>query len=172
MDGRKLSISPKVIAVIAVVLIVVVGIAAWLNADNIKGHDDTQITVCLDGEEKAVFAMSELADMEVDSVYAEFTSKKAEGEKGTWSGVWVTDLLDAAGIEPDQYETVMFSAGDGYSSAADYDEVPTVMIAWEKDGEALEPFEDGGTGPMRCIFSKESFGQRCIHNVVKINCKP
>lgn len=171
MDGRKLKISGKVIAIVAIILVVVVGVAAWLNADKIKNNSDTEIVICLNDEEVAVYSMAELAAMETDSVYAEFTSKKAEGEKGTWTGVFVSTILENAGVSEDQYDTVVFSAGDGYSSAANHDEIPTVLIAWEKDGETLESFEDGGTGPMRCIFSEESFGQRCIHNVVKINCK-
>lgn len=172
MDGRKLRIKPKLIGILIAVLVLIVGVTAWMNANSLKDYGDTELAICVDGEEYAFYTLEELSEKEVTTVYHEFTSKKAEGEKGEWTGLMVTDILEDAGVDINKYETFVFSAGDGYSSAADSDEIGTVMIAWEKDGELLEPFDEGGTGPMRCVFTGESFGQRSIHNVVKINCAP
>lgn len=172
MEGRKLKISPKLIAVLAAVLLVIVGVTAWLNANSTEASGGTTLSICLDGEEVASYELEELMKMDSDSVYTSFTSGKGDDEEGTWTGVWMDNLLADAGIKEGQYETVVLSAGDGYSVAADADEVETVLVSWEKDGETLGYYEKGGTGPMRCIFSEESFGMRCINYLVKINCMP
>lgn len=172
MEGRKLNISPKLIGILAVILILIIGVTAWLHAGSTESSEGTELTICLDGEEVAVYQLEELMKMDSDSVHTAFTSGKGDDEEGTWTGVWMDDLLETAGISEEQYETIILSAGDGYSVAADVDEAETVLVAWEKDGETLGYYEKGGTGPMRCIFSEESFGMRCINYLVKIDCRP
>lgn len=172
MEGSELKISPKLIGILAAILILIIGITAWMNASSIEDSEGTQLSICLDGEEVASYSLNELMKIGEDSTYAEFTSGKADDEKGTWSGIWMNKLLKEAGISEDQYQTIILTAGDGYSVAADVDEAEVCLVAWEKDGETLGYYDKGGTGPMRCIFSEESFGMRCIHNLVKINCRP
>ena len=172
MEGRKLKISPKFVIALAIILAVIVGITAWLNASSVESSEGTTLTICLDGKEIASYELEELMKMDSDSVTTSFASGKGDDEEGTWTGVWMDELLKDAGITEEQYETVVLSAGDGYSTAADVDEVNTVLIAWEKDGETLGYYEKGGTGPMRCIFSEEEFGMRCINFLVKIDCRP
>lgn len=172
MEGSKLKISPRIIAVIAVILVLIIAVTAWMNASSTEASEGTQLTICLDGKEVASYSLEELMQMGKDSTYAEFTSGKGAGEKGTWSGIWLSKLLKEAGLTEDQYQTIILSAGDGYSVAADVDETDVCLVAWEKEGETLGYYTKGGTGPMRCIFSEDSFGMRCINYLVKINCRP
>lgn len=101
-----------------------------------------------------------------------FLQGKAQNEKGTWSGIWLSKLLKDAGLKDDQYKTIILSAGDGYSTAAAADETDVCLVAWEKNGETLGYYTKGGTGPLRCIFTEEAFGMRCIDYLVKIDCRP
>lgn len=165
---RRLKISPKFLAILAVLLIAVIGVTAWMNSADIAG-DGTQLSICANGEEKASYSLEELMEMENVDVYVELTSGKAADEKATFTGVRLTDLLEKAGIT--EYETVIFVAGDGYSSAADEDEVDTVIIAHAKDGETLGYYTKGGTGPLRCVFTEDTFGNRSIQYLTRIECR-
>lgn len=165
---RRIKISPKFIIVLAIALIAVIGVTAWINSSQVSG-DGTQLSICVNGEEKASYSLEELMQMENVDAYVELTSGKAADEKGTYTGVKLTDLLEQAGIE--EYETVIFVAGDGYSSAADEDEVDTIIIAHAKDGETLGYYTKGGTGPLRCIFTEDTYGNRSIQYLTRIECR-
>lgn len=143
-------------------------VTAWINSSQVSG-DGTQLSICVNGEEKASYSLEELMQMENVDAYVELTSGKAADEKGTYTGVKLTDLLEQAGIE--EYETVIFVAGDGYSSAADEDEVDTIIIAHAKDGETLGYYTKGGTGPLRCIFTEDTYGNRSIQYLTRIECR-
>ena len=64
------------------------------------------LTVTVDGTEEAAYSVSDLEGM---------AEAQAEFQGTTYVGVPVVDLLEAAGVDPAQVESVKAVAADGYS---------------------------------------------------------
>ncbi|NLD20051.1 MAG: molybdopterin-dependent oxidoreductase [Clostridiales bacterium] len=166
---RRIIISPKFLVLLGIILALIVGIAAWLNhKDNAVG-DGAFIEVCLDGEKVAAYSINELMGFKSTTVHAQLQSAKSEDESGEYAGVMLSDLISKAGIS--DCKTIVLTAGDGYSSAAKGSEADEVLIAYEKDGAPLGYYETGGTGPIRAIFTEDTYGNRSIQYLTRINCK-
>ncbi len=165
---RRLKISPKFIAVLAAVLIVIVAAAAWMNRSD-DAADGTTVTICMDGNAVAEYMLSQIMKMDSETQYVKLQSAKEGDEAGDFTGVMLDKLLKDAGVG--KYKTVIMSAGDGYSSAADGKETDRVLIAYSRNGETLGYFTKGGTGPMRAVFCDDTYGNRSIKYLTKINCR-
>ena len=165
---KRISLSPKLLAVIALCLVIVIGVTAWFNNTD-RNTDGSTLMLLVNGEEKASYSIKELMGMEKTTVHAELQSGKSEDEKGDFTGVTLELLLKTANIK--NCETVIMTAGDGYSSAAKSSEAKDVLIAYEKDGDTLGYYEKGGTGPLRCIFFKDAYGNRSVQYLTKIDCR-
>lgn len=156
---RQLKISPEFIAVLAVVLIVIVAAATWMNRSD-DAADGTTVTICRDGNVVAEYTLSQIMKMDSETQYVKLQSAKEGDEAGDFTGVMLDELLSDAGVT--DYKTVILSAGDGYSSAADGKETDRVLIAYSRNGETLGYFTKGGTGPMRAVFCDDTYGNRSI----------
>lgn len=165
---RRLKISPKFIAVLAAVLIVIVAAAAWMNRSD-DAADGTTVTICRDGSVVAEYTLSQIMKLDSETQYVKLQSAKEGDEAGDFTGVMLDELLSDAGVT--DYKTVILSAGDGYSSAADGKETDRVLIAYSRNGETLGYFTKGGTGPMRAVFCDDTYGNRSIKYLTKINCR-
>lgn len=161
MDGR-INISPKLPVAIAGFLIIAIAIAAWLNAEP-RSKSNADLIISVNGEVKAEYSMHELMNMDTTTEFADLKSGKGEDASGEFTGVRLDVLLKYAGI--DNYETVIFTADDGFSSAGDPDEADEILIAYAKDNEMLGDYEKGGTGPLRCVFLKDCYGNRSVMNL-------
>lgn len=173
-DEHKKSRKPwKLVLVIACALVAVVGITAFINSSG--DEDDDALTVLINGEPQATFSLKDVMKMESETQYVNLTSGKGEDAKGDYTGPRIETVLVAAGIEIDkaqsEYSAALITAGDGYSSAADMDEIAEVLIAYRLDGETLGDYENGGTGPLRAIFTEDTYGNRSVMNVVKIDLR-
>ncbi len=164
-----MKISPKLLAVIAVLLAAVIAVTWYMHSREIQDTDD-RLSVMYDGNEVVSYSLSEIIDMKNITVYADIKSAKAADEKGDYTGVRLDVLLKNAGVS--DFETIIFTAGDGYSAAADADETKEILVAYEKDGETLGYFTKGGTGPLRCVMLEDSYGNRSIKYLTEINCIP
>lgn len=165
---RGVKISSKMLVVIGVILTLVIAVTAWMNASE-TGQDGTTLSICKNGEEVVSYTLEELMQMPSESVEAKINSTSNADEEGTYTGIMLDDLLEMAGIE--DVDTVILTAGDGYSAAADSDEIEDVMVVHTKDGQTLGYYTKGGTGPMRCLFTKDSFGNRSIMYLTRIDCR-
>ncbi len=165
---RRLKISPEFIAVLAAVLIVIVAAAAWMNR-SYDAADGTTVTICRDGSVVAEYTLSQIMKLDSETQYVKLQSAKEGDEAGDFTGVMLDELLSDAGVT--DYKTVILSAGDGYSSAADGKETDRVLIAYSRNGETLGYFTKGGTGPMRAVFCDDTYGNRSIKYLTKINCR-
>lgn len=164
---RRINISPKLLAAIAVFLIIAVTAAAWLNAES-RSKSDADLVISVNGEVKAEYSMHELMNMSKTTEFADLKSGKGEDASGEFTGVRLDVLLEHAGAE--NCETIIFSADDGFSSAGDSDEANEILIAYAKDNEMLGDYEKGGTGPLRCVFFKDHYGNRSVMNLSRIEC--
>lgn len=164
---RRVNISSKVLVLIAIVLIAVIAVAWWMHNSDQEQCDD-RLSLMYEGSEVRSYSLDEIMEMEKKTVYADIKSGKGKDEKGDYTGVTLDVLLENAGIS--DFETIVFTAGDGYSSAADADEAEDILVVYEKDGETIGYYTKGGTGPLRCIMLKDAYGNRSIKYLVKINC--
>ncbi len=52
------------------------------------------------------------------------------------------------------------------------DEMDKVLVVYEKNGAALEPFSEGGAGPFRIAVIGDPYGNRSLKYLAEIRCKP
>ena len=154
---------------LAIALALVVGITAFINSSG-KSAEDGQLAVLVNGELKATFEISDVMKMDSVTEYANLSSGSKEDAEGDFTGVLLSDVIEKADVGND-YSTVLLTAGDSYSSAADADEVDKVLIAYELDGETLGYYTKGGTGPLRAIFIDDTYGNRSVMNLIKIDLR-
>lgn len=164
--GRGVKKSSKWIVLIIVVLVVIILIASFIHRGSVSS-DDEKLVVKYQGEVVAEYTIDELKGLESETVYVSMTSGKGNPVDNDYTGVMAAVIAEEAGIGA--YETITFTAADGYSSAGEASEADTVMVAYECDGEALEAYSKGGVGPMRCVFTEDTFGSRSIMNVTSID---
>lgn len=169
----------KWVIALAAALLIAAGISAFINSSD-SSSEDGQIKLMVNGEVCDTFEMSEITKMNHFTKYVNLSSGSKEDAEGDFTGVLLSDLINKMGAEIEKdcivydgkyYSTVLLTAGDGYSSAADADEVNEVMIAYELDGDPLGFYEKGGTGPLRAIFVKDTYGNRSVMNLVKIDLR-
>lgn len=165
---NKVNLSKKVLLIIALILLVIAGITAYLNQKDIS--QTAPLTVYKGEKEVARYSMRDLMKMDPQKAAAHLKSGGGKDVKGKFTGVWLSDLMKSAGISGEDCKTVLLIAGDGYTAAAKGEEVEDILIAYQVDGSPLGKYEDGGTGPLRCIFTKDTYGNRSVMNLVKIRC--
>lgn len=177
----RFKISGKVLIIGFIVLAVIVAVTAWINLSqkgsggsgyslSVMAPDDNGKLQCI-----KCYSLQEIKKMKNTDVYAKLVSADKGNEEGTFTGVEVKTILqDADSQLLERYKSFIFTAGDRFSSAASIKEIEkskNIILAFEKDGKALEHFNDGGSGPMRIIFSDDTYGNRGTKNLVKITCK-
>lgn len=164
--GRGVKKSTKLIIVVIVILVVIILVASFIHRGSVS-TDGEVLVVKYQGQQVAEYTIEELKGLESETVYCEMTSGKGDPVENDYTGVMAAVIAEENGIG--EYETITFTAADGYSSAGEAAEADTVMIAYECDGEALEAYSKGGVGPMRCVFTEDTFGNRSIMNVTSID---
>lgn len=182
MNSRpRFKISGRAIVVIIVVLALITAVAAYMNmSGNDSDADGYSLTVAVsddngDIKDLKTYTLAQIENMPSVNVYTKLQSSEKGDEEGTFTGVTVKYLLNKT--DPDiikEHENFIFSAGDGYSSAASADEVrggKSVIIAYAKDGKDMEHFNEGGSGPMRVVFTRDTYGNRSTKFLIKIICK-
>ncbi|MGI6737140.1 MAG: molybdopterin-dependent oxidoreductase [Anaerovoracaceae bacterium] len=183
-EQRKKRISGRALVILFAVLIAVVAVTAWLNLRGSRGdsgiNDDYTIAVSEQrGSGKAqtvkTFSLGEIREMDAVTVHAQLQSAKEGSEEGRWTGVPVRDVIGKAdGKLLRRTKTVLFKAGDGYTSAASATELrrgQAVLLVYSKDGKALKHFNDGGTGPLRVLFTEDTYGNRSTQYLKTILCR-
>lgn len=158
--------SSKWIILIVIILVVVIVVALQFHKGSVNGDSEKLVVKC-QGEQVAEYSIDQLKELESETVYCEMTSGKGDPVANEYTGVMAEVIAQEAGI--DTYETITFTAADGYSSAGEAAEADTVMVAYACDGEDLKAYDKGGVGPMRCVFTEDTFGSRSIMNVTSVD---
>ena len=164
---RRVNISSKFIIPLVIVLVVIIVIASFFHRQGISTEEDTLI-ISWQGEEVARYSVEDVMNMESETHHVEMSSGKGADVDSDFTGVMLDELLEASGIT--DYETIIFTAGDGYSSAGDVSEAETIMVAYSENGDTLGYYTKGGTGPLRCVFTEDTFGNRSIQYLTAIDC--
>ena len=113
--------------------------------------------------------------MDQVTVKKKIESGSKKDEEGIYTGVSLAALLNAADpLLLSECATFTTSAADGFSSvlsAEDLSIEDNVLVVYEKDGKALVPFSEGGTGPLRILIQSDEFGNRCTEYLIGVDCK-
>jgi DMSO/TMAO reductase YedYZ molybdopterin-dependent catalytic subunit len=122
--------SKSVVLVIALVVIIVVSISAYITYGQTKVNSVEQA--------KTIIDYGELVTMPRTTVNADLYCVGSLVDHGNWTGVRLRLVLQKAGSNQ-QVESVEFYASDGYSTKISYSVATRddVIIAYEKDGVAL-----------------------------------
>ena len=160
----KMKNSTKGIIAVIVVLIVIIAVFAGINAKNTNTSvDGLTLTV---GDNETVYTIEDLKAMDgIETMNKTIKSGKSADETGDFTGVPLSALLlqNLTEEELKAYSAVVVTSGDGYATSYSVDEVlqpQNVMVIFEKDGEALVPYTDGGSGPIRIVVMNDTFGTR------------
>ena len=156
----------KRIGIIILILLIAVGVTAWLNREDLeerqRSQEDAILLVTYGGEEMEVTFddILVLPRVEFDAVLR--TSARPPVDT-SYTGVEMSQLLEAAGVDLDAVNQVVTRAVDGYTVALTGEEVrmaDNVYIVYERYGEDLGTREDGGSGPYQMVIREDEFGQR------------
>jgi DMSO/TMAO reductase YedYZ molybdopterin-dependent catalytic subunit len=159
------------LAVIFVVLLAIAAVPLYFYMRQNAGSEGT-IQVKGAVNNPANITVSELKTFPPVTVQVTLTSSSSPQENGVfnYTGVPVRSLLEQA----DAFEnaaSVYVQASDGYGTTLPLQEVmqnEETILAYEKDGEPLEPITEGGEGPVRLVIATDEFAQRWIKSVAVI----
>lgn len=166
-----------IITVIAV-LLVAVGIFAYLNAGSIdekkKIEEEEIILIKSNGKEIARIDMALMEEVGIRDFTASLDTSDSEAEKHIYSGVLLNGLLGALSIDINNYNSVIAKAVDGYVVAFDAAEVAqpdNIYVAVKMDGKDLGTKSTGGRGPYQLIVVGDEFSQRWCKFLIELELK-
>ena len=172
MTAKKRNV--LIIVLVIVVLIAAIVVLALLNRPAVATPTGS-VTVYRGGVEVKTFSYEEIAAMPYQEVYKEIVSSSHDDVAGTFRGVWLHQLLDAA--DPalrDGAKQVVATSEDAFKAAYtaedvyDYDDV---LLVYLLDGQGLGTLAEGGTGPYRIIILDDEFGNRSAKYVNQIEVR-
>jgi hypothetical protein len=167
-----------IISSIVAILLIVMGITAFLNAGNVAEKKSL--------EEEAVIQVSTagnmIAEIDMDLVQGispvDFSANLDTSDSGPrehiYTGVLLISILEELDINIKDYDTVIAKAIDGYTVAYEVVEVldrDNIYLAIARDGEPLGSKNTGGSGPYQVIVRKDAFSQRWCKFVVGLELK-
>ena len=162
------------VAVALVVLVAAVFILLKLNAPKTELLSGS-ISIVKDGAVIRTFTMEEITAMPYVEHFKEIVSSSSAGEKGTYRGVPLRQLLNSADESLLPASTkVIARAQDAYVTVYSSDEVSAgdgIFIAYSRDGQSLGTLEGGGTGPFRVILLDDEFGTRSVKYLSEIEIR-
>ena len=162
---NKTKNSTKAIIAVIVILIIIIGVFAALNHNNSNQSGDS-VTVKIGDNAETVYTIDDLKTMDnISTVHKTIKSGQKEDETGDFTGIALRDLLLQTVTEDEltSYSAVTVTSGDGYATSYDIDEImqpQNIMLIFEQDGNALVPYTDGGSGPLRIVVMNDDFGTR------------
>ncbi|QRN84731.1 molybdopterin-dependent oxidoreductase [Clostridia bacterium] len=162
---------------IIVILVLAVGVLAWLNGDRVaekkKIEEDAAFVVKLQ-DDSVTYHLSDLKEMGPDTFSAVLKTNGKDPINYEYEGVELRKVLSAAGIDVAQYDTVILTAIDGYSVAYSAEEVlqeKNVYLVYAREGELLETGENGGRGPYQTIVASDQFSNRRCKFAVEVEVR-
>jgi len=174
-------ISGRLMAVMGIIIIAAGGTAAYMhisaNNDAAAGTDEAgySISIVKDGKTADKITLEEIKKMQPLNVKLTIRSSSRKDETSVYTGVQAKDILNQADPELlKKYSKFIFTAGDGYSAAFTAKEInrdQDVMLIYSRNGKSLEPYNDGGTGPMRLVVRSDTYGTRSVMYLTKIQCR-
>ena len=168
----------KTIVTSLIILVMIVGVTAYLNRGNIADRqemqDNAQIILLENGEEIKTVDMTFIKKQGEKTFNKELDTSETGPELQTYTGVLLKSVIEEAGIKLDNKTQVIVKAVDGYTVALTAVEVrknDNVYIVYKNNGQYLQEKSKGGTGPYRIVIRDDQFGQRWCKFVMEVNIK-
>ncbi|MTI94399.1 MAG: hypothetical protein FH749_02770 [Firmicutes bacterium] len=153
----------KLLIAVIVLLVVLVGVLAYINRPDVEGYEDANFTVTY-GDETTTLDLAALQQLNQSQFTKTLRSSGKEPVDNTYTGVPLSTVLQATDADILQgVEVVTVKAIDGYTVAFPVEEVlreEHLYLVWERDGEPLGTKDSGGSGPLLVIPRQDEFGQR------------
>ncbi len=120
----------------------------------------------------ANFTLSQLKACTPSTIQVTVSSSSRPEENGVfnYTGITLKSLLEQAQVS-DNATSIYIQSSDGYGVTLQLSEViknERIIIAYEKDGEALTPLKSSGEGPFRLIIGTDQYAQRWIKGVAVV----
>ena len=164
----------KVVLISLGVLIIIVGVFAYLNAQDAEDRhlNQREAKMFLVADEVRIETdFATILELEEHRFTATLRSSDGTSRDHTYTGVLMKDLLEHYGLPLEGAEQVVTTAADGYAIALAMEEVlqdDNVYIVYEIDGDPMAPREDGGSGPYQLVIREDPFGQRWNKHLMEI----
>ncbi|HZK38217.1 MAG TPA: molybdopterin-dependent oxidoreductase [Clostridia bacterium] len=166
--------SKKTIFVVIAILIVIVGIFAYLNSGYIKDKKEMHINaeiIVKEGDKEILLTFNEIRELGEEEFKANLKSSGNPAEEHSYTGVPLKNVIKKANTDVEDKAQVIVRAVDGFTSAYNMSEVledNNMYLAYMMDDELLKGQEDGGDGPYQIIVRKDQFSQRWAKYVLEI----
>lgn len=162
------------IAIVAFALLIVVAVPVYMYVRENAGSEE-YLQVAGAVNESKNFTISELKALEAVTVQVTLSSSSKPADNGefTYVGVPLSVLLESTQASSEA-TAVYVQAVDGYGTTIPMQDVQQnsqAIIAYEKDGQPLNPLTDGGEGPLRLIIGTDQYAQRWIRGVSAIDVR-
>jgi len=171
---KKLSRNTKIVAITAVVLTLAVASLAFMSRGYIaerKALQDSGGFLITAGGESIAVTMRVIENIDLRLIDANYKTNLLAAVRKQYTGVPLVSLFDYLGVDYSAARSVVFSASDGYGSAApiaDALDAGNCFIVFEEAGKPLGTRETGGTGPFMLIFANDRFSQRWCKYLLEI----
>ncbi|SHK23193.1 molybdopterin-dependent oxidoreductase [Paramaledivibacter caminithermalis] len=156
----------KKIAFIIIVLVVIVGVTAYLNLKTVETkkelQENAEFVIKENGKEIAKLNMKEIRTLGETEFSANLKTNGKQPIPYTYTGVPLKNLFKKYNVSLENRSAVIVTAIDGYTVAVDIAKVledDNVYLAYMREGQALGNRENGGKGPYQMIISKDKFSQ-------------
>lgn len=157
----------KIAIIIVAVLVVVLGVALFLNKDLMTNNKETfenvELNIIENGNEIGKISYDELIDLEAKEFTATYDTSKTDPVIENYKGVELKKVFEHFGISLEGKSTVILTAVDNFTIAYSVDEVmkdENVFVTFEIEGEAISSKENGGSGPLVAIVADDMFSNR------------
>jgi len=157
------------IVVISVLAVLAIGVAvlAVLNGKNAAAKkqqlSEEYFVITADEMEYKVTA-EEYLSLGPREFEANYKKNGKDPETRTYTGVPFAEVLQAKGVDPAGFGSVVFAAADGYVSP-----IPIEKALDEEN--CFIVFDDGGDGPFRMILAKDQFSQNWCKLLTDVTLK-
>jgi DMSO/TMAO reductase YedYZ molybdopterin-dependent catalytic subunit len=169
-------VKSKWLVIIIVVLVIVVGVLAFINREQLAGKraliENPGILIAHQGAEVATIYLEEIRGLGEEEFDIVLRSSGKPPRDLTLTGVPLKALLQKADASlMESASQVLVRAIDGYSVAYTMEEVlldDHVFLVYLNSGEPLGTKEDGGSGPLMMVPRQDEFGQRWCKFAVEV----
>ncbi|MCF6465523.1 hypothetical protein C3E90_06430 [Clostridium sp. Cult2] len=172
-----INLSNKTIGIIIFILIIIMGVFAFMNRDiakdNREAHENAEIIIKGDGLE-AKLTFEEIGQLGEEEFNAVLDTSDSDPKEHKYTGIPLVNIIEEAGITIEDKKQVIIRGIDGYTVAISIQDVmdeDNVYLAYKLNGKLLRSKEEGGSGPYQIIIREDEFSQRWCKFVVEMELK-
>ncbi|MBA5942116.1 MAG: molybdopterin-dependent oxidoreductase [Methanophagales archaeon] len=170
----------RTIIAILGVLVVIIGITAYLNLEGLAEKqelaEEARFMVTFgDGERNITFEMADIRELGEIEFTAILRGGGRPGREYTFTGVPLRNLLaEIDDVNLADVDMFVVRSVDGFTVAFTYAEImaeDNVYIVYKRNGEPLGIRAERGTGPYRIVVRQDPFAMRWARYAVELELK-